>query len=291
MAEQGFFSKFMSGLFSSTVEIDDDFYEELEEMLIMGDMGARASEHIIELLKWEVTERRIKKPEECKELLKKILKKKMPVAEDNYDFVDKKSVVLVVGVNGVGKTTSIGKLGMKYRQAGKSVLFAAADTFRAAARDQLQEWANRANVDLIGGSEGSDPSSVVYDALQAGKSRDTDILIIDTAGRLHNKKNLMNELSKINKIIDKEYEGCHKETLVVLDATTGQNALMQAKEFSEATDISGIILTKMDGTAKGGIAFMIQVEMGIPVKYIGYGEKVEDLKEFDLNEYVDGLFE
>lgn len=291
MAEKGFFSKFMNGLFSGFSEIDEDFYEELEEMLIMGDLGVYATESILHELKNTVFREKIKKPEDCNNLLKEIIKKRMASGEDTYDFLNSNAVCLVVGVNGVGKTTSIGKLGMKYRESGKKVLLVAADTFRAAAREQLQEWANRANVDLIGGSEGSDPSSVVFDGMKAAKSRNVDVTIVDTAGRLHNKKNLMEELKKINRIVDKEFEDANKETLVVLDATTGQNALIQAKEFAEATDVNGIILTKMDGTAKGGIAIAIQEELHIPVKYIGYGEGVEDLKEFDVDEYVNKLFE
>lgn len=291
MGEQGFFSKFMNGLFTGFSEIDNDFYEELEEMLIMGDLGVYATESILHELKNRTFKEKIKKPEECKELLKEIIKERLNQSEDAYDFLNNNVVCLIVGVNGVGKTTSIGKLATKYKNNGKKVLMCAADTFRAAAREQLEEWANRAGVELIGGSEGSDPSSVVFDALKASKSRNVDVLLVDTAGRLHNKKNLMEELKKINRIVDKEYSDANKETLVVLDATTGQNALMQAREFTEATDVSGIILTKMDGTAKGGIAIAIQSELGIPVKYIGYGEGVDDLKEFDVDEYVDKLFE
>ncbi len=291
MADKGFFSKFMSGLFTGFSNIDDDFYEELEEMLIMGDLGVNATEEILDELRDRVKTEKVKEPEDCKELLMTIIKEKMTPEEDAYDFLNERAVCLVVGVNGVGKTTSIGKLAGKYRASGKSVLLAAADTFRAAAREQLQEWANRANVDLIGGSEGSDPASVVFDALQAANSRNIDVLLIDTSGRLHNKKNLMDELKKSNRIIEKETPNAVKETLAVVDATTGQNALMQAKEFSEATDVNGIILTKMDGTAKGGIAIAIKTELGIPVKYIGYGEGVDDLKEFDVDEYVAKLFE
>jgi len=291
MAEQGFFSKFMNGLFTGFSEIDEDFYEELEEMLIMGDLGVYATESILHELKNTVFREKIKKPEDCKNLLKEIIKGRMATDDNAYEFLDNNAVCLVVGVNGVGKTTSIGKLAMKYKSSGKKVLMIAADTFRAAAREQLQEWANRVGVDLIGGSEGSDPSSVVFDGMKAFKSRNVDVAIVDTAGRLHNKKNLMEELKKINRIVDKEYEEANKETLVVLDATTGQNALMQAKEFAEATDVNGIILTKMDGTAKGGVAIAIKEELNIPVKYIGYGEGVEDLKEFDVDEYVNKLFE
>ena len=291
MAEKGFFSKFMSGLFGGYDAIDDDFYEELEEMLIMGDLGVKATEEILDQLRNRVKSEKVREPEACKELLMTIIKERMALEENAYEFLDGKCVCLVVGVNGVGKTTSIGKLASKYKSSGKKVLLAAADTFRAAAREQLEEWSNRANVDLIGGSEGSDPSSVVYDAIAAAKSRNVDVLLVDTAGRLHNKKNLMDELKKTNRIIDNEFSDARKETLAVVDATTGQNALMQAKEFAEATDVSGIILTKMDGTAKGGIAIAIQSELGIPVKYIGYGEAINDLKEFNVVEYVNKLFE
>ena len=291
MAEKGFFSKFMSGLFAGSSSIDEDFYEELEEMLIMGDVGVNATEEILDKLRDRVKYEKVKDPESCRELLMTIIKEIMAIEVGNYDFLNGKCVCLIVGVNGVGKTTSIGKLASKYKKSGKKVLLAAADTFRAAAREQLQEWAGRAGVDMIGGNDGSDPSSVVYDALAAAKSRDVDMLLVDTAGRLHNKKNLMNELTKTNKIIDNEYPEAVKETLAVVDATTGQNALIQAKEFAEATDVNGIILTKMDGTAKGGIAIAIQSELNIPVKYIGYGEGVDDLKEFNVVEYVNKLFE
>ena len=205
-------------------------------------------------------------------------------------FENEKSVVLVIGVNGVGKTTTVGKLAGKLKAEGKKVVIAGADTFRAAAGDQLKEWANRSGVDMIGGPEGSDPGAVVYDATAAAKARNADVLIVDTAGRLHNKKNLMNELGKINRIIDREYPDAHRETLVVLDATTGQNALVQAKEFSEVAEITGIVLTKMDGTAKGGIAVAIQSELSVPVKYIGVGETIDDLQKFDSDEFVNALF-
>ena len=215
----------------------------------------------------------------------------MDVGETAYRFETEKSVVLVIGVNGVGKTTSVGKLAGKLKDQGKKVVLAAADTFRAAAGDQLQEWANRAGVDMIGGQEGADPAAIVYDAVAAAKARNADVLLCDTAGRLHNKKNLMEELKKINRILEKEYQDAYRETLVVLDATTGQNALNQAREFSECADITGIILTKMDGTAKGGIAVAIHSELGIPVKYIGVGETIEDLQKFDSNQFVNALFE
>ena len=214
----------------------------------------------------------------------------MQVGETAYAFEEKQSVVLVIGVNGVGKTTTVGKLAGKLKAQGRRVLIAAADTFRAAAGEQLGEWANRAGVDMIGGSEGSDPASVVFDAVNAARARDVDVLLCDTAGRLHNKKNLMEELKKINRIIDREFPDAHRENLVVLDATTGQNALQQAREFGEVADLTGIILTKMDGTAKGGIAVAIQSELQIPVKYIGVGETIEDLQKFDADQFVDALF-
>ena len=257
----------------------------------MGDIGVNATEAIIERLKEKVKENHIKDPAECKELLINSIKEQMDVGETAYRFETEKSVVLVIGVNGVGKTTSVGKLAGKLKDQGKKVVLAAADTFRAAAGDQLQEWANRAGVDMIGGQEGADPAAIVYDAVAAAKARNADVLLCDTAGRLHNKKNLMEELKKINRILEKEYPDAYRETLVVLDATTGQNALNQAREFSECADITGIILTKMDGTAKGGIAVAIHSELGIPVKYIGVGETIEDLQKFDSNQFVNALFE
>lgn len=303
--KKGFFSRLVAGLgktrdnivsgidsiFSGFSSIDDEFYEEIEETLIMGDIGVNATEAIIENLKAKVKEKRIKDPAECKELLINSIKEQMDVGETAYRFEQEKSVVLVIGVNGVGKTTSVGKLAGKLKDQGKRVVIAAADTFRAAAGEQLLEWANRAGVDMIGGQEGADPGSVVYDAVAAAKARNADVLLCDTAGRLHNKKNLMEELRKINRILEKEYPDAFRETLVVLDSTTGQNALNQAKEFSEVADITGIILTKMDGTAKGGIAVAIHSELGIPVKYIGIGETIEDLQKFDANEFVNALFE
>lgn len=300
----GFFKRLVSGLtktrdnivagmdsiFRGFSKIDEDFYEELEEVLIMGDLGVRATMNILEDLRKKVKEQHIKEPADCRQLLIDSIKEQMDVGEAEYEFENRTSVVLVIGVNGVGKTTTIGKLAGKMRAEGKKVVLAAADTFRAAAGEQLKEWANRANAELIGGQEGSDPASVVYDAVAAAKARHADILLCDTAGRLHNKKNLMEELKKINRILEREYPDAYRETLVVLDATTGQNALAQAKEFSEVADITGIILTKMDGTAKGGIAVAIQAELGIPVKYIGVGETIDDLQKFDSNEFVNALF-
>lgn len=302
--KKGFFGKLISGLtktrdnlksgidsiFSGFSEIDEDFYEELEEVLIMADIGVATTEKIIDDLREKVKEQKIKEISVCRELLIRSIKEQMRVEETAYEFEHEKSVVLLIGVNGVGKTTSVGKLAGQLKAQGKKVILAAADTFRAAAIEQLTEWANRANVELIAGQEGGDPAAVVYDAVNAAKARKADVLICDTAGRLHNKKNLMEELRKINRIIDREYPEAHRETLVVLDGTTGQNALAQAKQFGEVADITGIILTKLDGTAKGGIAIAIQSEMHIPVKYIGIGEKIEDLQKFDADAFVDALF-
>ncbi len=303
--KKGFFGRLVEGLtktrdnivkgidnvFSGFSSIDDDFYEEIEEILVMGDIGIHATEEIIEHLKQQVKEQHIKNPADCKELLIESIKKQMNVGETAYRFEQEKSVVMVIGVNGVGKTTSIGKLAGKLKAQGKKVIVAAADTFRAAAGSQLEEWANRAGVEMIGGQEGADPAAIVYDAIAAAKARHADVLLCDTAGRLHNKKNLMEELRKMNHIIDREYPDAFRETLVVLDGTTGQNALAQAKQFSEVADITGIILTKMDGTAKGGIAVAIQSELGIPVKYIGVGESIDDLQKFDSNDFVNALFD
>ena len=303
--KKGFFKRLVEGLtktrnnivsgidsiFSGFSHIDDDFYEELEEILVMGDIGIHATEEIIENLKKKVKENHIKEPADCRELLINSIKEQMYVGDTAYRFEEETSVVLVIGVNGVGKTTTIGKLAGKLKSQGKKVILGAADTFRAAAGEQLTEWANRAGVEIVGGQEGSDPGSVVYDAVQAAKARKADVLLCDTAGRLHNKKNLMEELKKINRILEKEYPEAYRETLVVLDATTGQNALVQAKQFSEAAEITGIVLTKMDGTAKGGIAVAIHSELGIPVKYIGVGESIDDLQKFDADQFVDALFE
>lgn len=302
--KQGFFKRLVSGLtktrdnivsgmdsiFHGFSKIDDDFYEELEETLIMGDLGVRTTEEIIEDLKAKVKEQHIKEPVECRQLLIDSIREQMDVGETAYEFEDRRSVVFVIGVNGVGKTTTIGKLAGKFHAQHKKVILAAADTFRAAAGEQLKEWASRAQVDMIGGQEGADPASVVFDAVAAAKARKADILLCDTAGRLHNKKNLMEELKKIYRVIEREYPEAYHETLVVLDATTGQNALAQAKEFNEVADITGVILTKMDGTAKGGIAVAIQAELGIPVKYIGVGESIDDLQKFDADEFVNALF-
>lgn len=280
----------MDSIFSGFSKIDDDFYEELEEIMIMADLGMVTTERIIEDLKGKIKEQKIKEPEKCRELLMDSIKKQMSLPEDAYAFEDKPSVLMFIGVNGVGKTTTVGKMAAQLKNGGKKVLMAAADTFRAAAIEQLTEWAHRSGVDIIAQQEGSDPAAVVFDAVTAAKARGTDILLCDTAGRLHNKKNLMEELKKINKVIDREYPGCFRETLVVLDGTTGQNAMVQAKQFMEAAPITGIVLTKLDGTAKGGIAIAIQAELGIPVKYIGVGEKLEDLQKFDPDSFVEALF-
>ena len=299
MAEEkkGFFKRLVSGLTKTRdnivagySSIDEEFYEDLEEILVMGDIGINATSSILENLKKQVAERHIKNPAECKQLLIDSIKDQMRVDSTEYAFEDRKSVILVIGVNGVGKTTSVGKLAGKLKDQGKKVILAAADTFRAAAGEQLALWADRAGVELIGGQAGADPASVVYDAVAAARARNADILICDTAGRLHNKKNLMEELRKIYRILEREYPEAYLETLVVLDGTTGQNALVQARQFSEVADVNGIILTKLDGTAKGGIAVAIQSELDIPVKYIGVGESIDDLQKFDADAFVNALF-
>ena len=300
----GFFEKLVAGLgktrdnivsgmdsiFHGFSRIDDDFYEELEEVLIMGDLGVRATMDIIEDLKVKVKEQHIKEPIECRQLVIDSIREQMDVGETAYEFENRQSVVFVIGVNGVGKTTTIGKLAGKLKAQNKKVILAAADTFRAAAGEQLTQWANRAGVEIIGGQDGADPASVVYDAVAAAKARNADVLICDTAGRLHNKKNLMEELHKIYRILEKEYPEAYLETLVVLDGTTGQNALQQARQFAEVANVTGIILTKLDGTAKGGIAVAIQSELDIPVKYIGVGESIHDLQKFDADQFVNALF-
>lgn len=300
----GFFKRLVSGLsktrdsfvngmdsiFHSFSHIDEDFYEELEETLIMGDLGVNATYNILDDLRDKVKERHIKDPMDCRQILIDSIKEQMDVGETAYEFENQTSVVMVIGVNGVGKTTTIGKLAGKLKAQDKKVIMAAADTFRAAAGEQLKEWAKRAQVDIVSSQEGSDPASVVYDAVAAAKARHADVLLCDTAGRLHNKKNLMEELRKMNRIIDREFPEAFRETLVVLDATTGQNALQQAKDFNDVADITGIVLTKMDGTAKGGIAVAIQSELGIPVKYIGVGESIDDLQKFDADTFVNALF-
>ena len=303
--KKGFFARLKEGLtktrnsivsgidsvFRGFTDIDDDFYEEIEEILIMGDLGVDATEKILTDMKQKVKELHLKEPHECKEVLIDSIRRQMDLGENAYEFEHRKSVVLVIGVNGVGKTTSVGKLAGKLKDQGKKVILGAADTFRAAAGEQLTQWANRAGVEIIGGQDGADPASVVYDAVAAAKARNADVLICDTAGRLHNKKNLMEELRKIYRILEKEYPEAYLETLVVLDGTTGQNALVQARQFAEVANVTGIILTKLDGTAKGGIAVAIQSELDIPVKYIGVGESIDDLQKFDANSFVDALFD
>lgn len=302
---KGFFQKLFEGLsktrskiissleniFSSYDSIDEDFYEEVEEVLVMSDLGVNVATNIIESLKEIVKDKKLENPSECKKILVDIIKANMELEASAYDFENQKTAILVIGVNGVGKTTSVAKLASYFKEKGKKVLLVAADTFRAGAIEQLKEWSKRADVDIIIGNEGADPASIVFDACKAAKARKVDILICDTAGRLHNKKNLMEELKKIDRIVSKEFEDSRRETLLVLDSTTGQNALMQAKLFNEASNIDGIVLTKLDGTAKGGVAISIQAELGIPVKYIGIGEKLGDLQKFNVDEFVDALFD
>ena len=297
----GFFQRLKEGLkktsdsivsvFSKTVEIDEDFYDELEETLISADMGFETTERVIDELREKVEELGLKSADECKKFVMESLRNQMLVPDNAYCFEDAKTVMLIIGVNGVGKTTSIGKLAAQYKNQGRSVLVAAADTFRAGAIEQLRTWTERAGVDIIAQGEGADPSAVVFDAVKAAKARKTNITLIDTAGRLHNKKNLMDELAKMRRVIAREYPECYVETLIVLDGSTGQNALEQARQFSSVTEINGIILTKLDGTAKGGIAVAIQSELKVPVKYIGVGEKIDDLQKFDPDEYINALFE
>ena len=300
----GFFNKIAEGLkktrdsmmgkvdalLNSFTKIDEDFFDELEESLIMADVGAVTSARICENLRKKVKEEGLSDPASVKGALKEIIAQ-MLAGDEALNLSTKPSIILVIGVNGVGKTTTIGKLAHNLHEDGKKVLLAAADTFRAAAIDQLQIWADRAGVDLVKHGEGSDPAAVVFDAINAGKARGCDVVICDTAGRLHNKKNLMDELSKIARVIDREAPGCAKEVLLVLDATTGQNALNQAKLFQEAAGLTGIILTKLDGTARGGVVIGIKEELNIPIKYIGVGEQIDDLRPFDSKEFVEALFE
>ncbi len=301
--QQGFFARLKQGLSKTrdqissglnavftASEIDDDFYEEIEEILIMGDVGIHASERIIQDLKEHVRSAHLKRPDECREYLITSIREQLSPGERAYDFEQQRSIVLVVGVNGAGKTTTIGKLALQLKNQGKRVIVAAADTFRAGAVEQLNVWADRTDVEIIKGIEGQDPSAVLYDALRAFEARKADVLLCDTAGRLHNKKNLMEELKKMNRIIDREAPGIHRETFVVLDGATGQNALIQAKEFNEATPLDGVILTKLDGSGKGGIAIAIESELHVPIKYIGVGEQAEDLQKFDADSFVKALF-
>lgn len=280
----------ISDMLNLYVSIDEDLFEELEEILITSDIGVETSLDIIERVRRKIKENKIKDPKEVKNCLKQVLSEML--ATEETEFIDKKSqsIILVVGVNGVGKTTSIGKIAAKFKKQNYKVLLAAGDTFRAAAIDQLEVWSNRAGVDIVRHQEGSDPAAVVYDAIQAAKARKVDVLICDTAGRLHNKKNLMDELNKINRVIDREFSEASKQTLLVLDATTGQNAVQQAKQFMEVCPINGIILTKLDGTAKGGIIVSIKNLLNIPVKLIGVGEGIDDLQDFNPKKFVEALF-
>ncbi len=300
----GFFSRLVAGLsktrdaivagvddvFFGFSDITEDFYDELEDVLISGDLGIETTEEIMDDLRREVDIQYITDPSQCRQLLIDDLKKRMKMPEDAYEFEEQPSVVMMIGVNGAGKTTTLGKLAGKYKDNGKKVIVAAADTFRAAATEQLKEWADRSQTEFIGAQEGADPAAVIFDAVAAAKSRHADILLCDTAGRLQNKKNLMEELKKMSRIIDREYPDARRENLIVLDATTGQNALVQAEEFGQAVPLTGVVLTKMDGTAKGGIAIAIQSELGIPVKYIGVGESMDDLQKFDADTFVNALF-
>ncbi len=300
----GFFDKLKSGLkktknaimgkidtlFSSYDKIDDDFYDDLTDVLITADLGVPTADFVTQRLREEIKANKVKSATEAKELLLKILAETVGDGGE-LDLATKPSVILVIGVNGVGKTTSIGKIALDLKKRGKKVVLAAADTFRAAAIEQLEVWAQRDGVSIIKQSEGADPAAVVYDAISAAKKQDADVLIVDTAGRLHNKKNLIDELAKINRVIERELSGCSKETLLVLDAVTGQNALIQAKEFAKVASITGIVLTKLDGTAKGGIVLAIKKELGIPVKYIGVGEGAEDLQPFNGDDFVRAMFE
>lgn len=281
----------LNNVFAAYEEIDDEFFEDLEEVMVSGDIGVRTTEEILDDLHEKVAQNKVKNPAQCKKVLMNSIKDAMRTYEADYEFENRKSVILVIGVNGVGKTTSVGKLASLYRLQNKRVIIAAADTYRAAANEQLAEWANRAGVQLISGQDGADPGSVVYDAVAAAKARNAEMLIIDTAGRLHNKKNLMNELHKIYSILEKTWPEAYQETLLVLDGATGQNALSQAKEFAEVTNVSGIILTKLDGTPRGGIAVAIQSELAIPVKFIGVGERIDDLQKFNADDFVDALFD
>ncbi len=300
----GFFDKLKQGLFKtksaivdkidnifkSFTKVDDDLFDELEELLISADIGVNTTEKILDELRETVIDNKIKEPEAVKGELFSILRR-MIGEHEPLNLSTKPSVILVIGVNGVGKTTSIGKIANDLKSRGKKVVVAAADTFRAAAAEQLSVWCDRAGVDIIKQGAGADPASVVFDAISAVKSRNADVLIIDTAGRLHNKKNLMDELAKIDRVINRELPDAAKETLLVLDATTGQNAVYQAKEFKEASKITGLVLTKLDGTAKGGIIISIREELGIPVKFIGVGEQIDDMKPFSSEEFANALFE
>ncbi|KXB67528.1 signal recognition particle-docking protein FtsY [Parvimonas sp. KA00067] len=305
--KQGFFERLKNGLtntrnnlsskidklLSMSTKIDEDLFEELEYILVSADIGANVTMELIDDLKDIVRSERMTEPVQIKEKLIELMNKKLSEKELNHNFnivEGMPTIILVVGVNGVGKTTSIGKLANKFKSKGKNVMLVAADTFRAAATEQLTEWANRAGVPIVSNEEGADPASVVFDGIQSAKSKNIDVLICDTAGRLHNKKNLMNELNKITRVIDREFSNANKEVTLVLDATTGQNAIVQAKEFRDTANIDGVILTKLDGTAKGGVVFTIQLEMGIPVKQIGIGEQIDDLQDYNDEDFVNAIF-
>ena len=286
----GLFDKIKKlNIFSGFFSVDEDFFEELEENLILSDMGMDTTLEAVETLRERVKANKIKEPEEVKACLREILVEMLDVGATELDLTDKPAVILMIGVNGVGKTTTIGKLANLLKNQGNRVLLAAGDTFRAAAADQLAIWADRAKVDLVRHEEGSDPAAVVFDAMNAARARKTDVVLVDTAGRLHNKQNLMNELNKIRRVIDREGPGCARETLLVLDATTGQNGLIQAKQFGESAGITGIVLTKLDGTAKGGVVLAIAKEMGVPVKFVGLGEGIDDLQPFDAVAFAEAL--
>ena len=281
----GFFDK-LKKAFSGSIKLDEDFFEAMEETLILGDLGVSVATDAVEQLRTAIKKEHLQTEEEVKDALRRILTEMLRVGDTALDLSTRPSVVMMIGVNGVGKTTTIGKLGSRLRSEGKKVLFCASDTFRAAAADQLEIWSQRAGVDIVRQSEGSDPGAVLFDAMQAAKARHTDVVLVDTAGRLHNKQNLMNELSKLRKIVDREAPEAAKETLLILDATTGQNGLIQAKQFQETAGLTGIVLTKLDGTAKGGIVVAIARELQVPVKFIGVGEGMEDLQPFDAEAYV-----
>lgn len=287
----GFFKKFKEAWLASMTfdRLDDDFYEELEEALILADIGAATAADTVAQLRKRVSQKLLGRADEVKDALRDILAEKLDVGDPSMDLSTQPSVVLIIGVNGVGKTTSIGKLAARYKSEGKKVLLCAGDTFRAAAADQLEIWADRAGVDIVRQHEGADPGAVLFDALQAAKARNVDVVLCDTAGRLHNKQNLMNELNKISRVIDRELPDCARETLLVLDATTGQNGLIQARQFKETAGLTGIILTKLDGTAKGGVTVAIADTLQIPVKYIGLGEGIEDLRPFDAAAFTEAL--
>ena len=286
----GLFDKIKKlNIFSGFFSVDEDFFEELEENLILSDMGMDTTLEAVETLRERVKANKIKEPEEVKACLREILVEMLDVGSTDLDLTDKPAVILMIGVNGVGKTTTIGKLANLLKNQGNRVLLAAGDTFRAAAADQLAIWADRAKVDIVRHEEGSDPAAVVFDAMNAARARKTDVVLVDTAGRLHNKQNLMNELNKIRRVIDREGMASSKEVLLVLDATTGQNGLIQAKQFGESAGITGIVLTKLDGTAKGGVVLAIAKEMGVPVKFVGLGEGIDDLQPFDAVAFAEAL--